>query len=269
MNLAAMVITLNEEANIGRTLQALDFVSHVLVIDSGSTDRTIDIVKSFSNTEIIHREFDTFADQCNFGLMRLSSEWILSLDADYIVPLKAKDRILKILHKNSESYDSYAFGFVYCIQGKPIRSALLPQRTCLYRRVKAHYLNIGHSHRVIVDGKSKRLRECLLHDDRKGMSCWLRNQIKYQMSEAVMLRSTSSTKLGIPDLVRKHTPFAPISSFLLCMLKGGIFEGIAGLLYAYERLVAESILYLYLHSDGEVKTSEGRHFKTLHTLLKS
>lgn len=187
-NLAAMIITYNEEANISRTLRALAFLSHVLVIDSGSTDRTRDIVKSFANTEIMHRDFDTFADQCNFGLKYLKVEWVLSLDADYIVTKKAESDILDVVTRNSDLVDACSFRFLYCIHGKPIRSALLPRRTCLYRRNKANYVNIGHGHRVVIDGNTKSLDTHLLHDDQKGIDIWFGNQLRYQMSEALMLK---------------------------------------------------------------------------------
>ena len=66
--LSAMIITYNEEANIYRTLHSLRWLSFVLIVDSGSTDQTLSIVSEFANTRVIYRKFDTFANQCNFGL---------------------------------------------------------------------------------------------------------------------------------------------------------------------------------------------------------
>src|ERR1700677_4006163 len=80
-----MILTLNEEANIGRTLTKLRWARRILIIDSGSTDRTLQIVRQFSQAEVIRRDFDTAAAQCNFGLSHIESDWVLSLDADYVL----------------------------------------------------------------------------------------------------------------------------------------------------------------------------------------
>ena len=80
-----MILTLNEEANIGRTLAKLTWARRILVIDSGSTDRTLEIVRQHPQAVVIRRDFDSAAAQCNFGLTHIDSEWVLSLDADYVL----------------------------------------------------------------------------------------------------------------------------------------------------------------------------------------
>src|SRR5262245_31635858 len=80
-----MVLTYNEAPNIGRTLEKLTWAHRVLVIDSFSTDETLAIAKRFPNVDVLQRRFDSFAGQCNFGLAHVDSEWVLSLDADYVL----------------------------------------------------------------------------------------------------------------------------------------------------------------------------------------
>ena len=79
-----LVLTYNEEANIGRTLGRLPWAERVVVVDSYSTEATIDIATSYDNVDLVQREFDHFADQCNYGLEQIDTEWVLSLDADYV-----------------------------------------------------------------------------------------------------------------------------------------------------------------------------------------
>ena len=78
-----LILTYNEAPNLERTLGQLTWAKRIVVIDSYSTDETLQILKSFPQVEIHQREFDSFARQCNYGLQFISSEWVLSLDADY------------------------------------------------------------------------------------------------------------------------------------------------------------------------------------------
>lgn len=249
-HLSALIITHNEEVNISRVLKSIEWIPEVLIVDSGSTDRTIELVNDFNNTRLIYRKFDNFANQCNFGLSQLSSDWVLSLDADYVLSVDLSREIISTLNRDIQShlYQAYRIGFRYCINGKPIRSGLLPPRTCLYERKLAGYINVGHGHKVIIDGKTGSLKNKIFHDDRKPLKKWFENQQKYQLTEAIMLRERRSKELPSQDLIRKHTCLTPFLAFIMCIaLRKGFLDGKEGLIYAFQRLVAESLLYLYLH----------------------
>ena len=82
-DITPMVITYNEATNIARTLDQLVWAGRIVVIDSGSTDETIEIIRSYPQAEVIYRPFDDFASQCNFGIAQVATTWVMSLDADY------------------------------------------------------------------------------------------------------------------------------------------------------------------------------------------
>src|ERR1700682_1764332 len=83
-DLSALVLTFNERENIARTLTALAWAKRVMIVDSGSTDGTIDLArKTRPDGGVVHRAFDTHAQQWNFGLDQLPTLWVLALDADY------------------------------------------------------------------------------------------------------------------------------------------------------------------------------------------
>jgi glycosyltransferase involved in cell wall biosynthesis len=82
LTLSVAIITLNEEANLGRTLASVRFADEVIVIDSGSTDRTVEIARSFPNTKVFYEEWKGFSSQKNSAIEKCTGEWILSLDAD-------------------------------------------------------------------------------------------------------------------------------------------------------------------------------------------
>src|SRR5216117_474170 len=83
--LSVLILTNNEAPNIGRTLDKLRWARRVVVVDSFSTDSTCDIIRAHANAEVRQRHFDNHANQWNYGLTQVESEWVLSLDADYQV----------------------------------------------------------------------------------------------------------------------------------------------------------------------------------------
>ena len=246
-----LLLTWNETANISRTLAALQWLSDILVIDSGSTDGTLEVLAAHPNVRVVHREFDSFAGQCNFGLDRISSEWVLSLDADYGVPPELAHSMRSLLERADRDHlAGFSLPFRYCIDGRPLRGSLLPPRTCLYRTLSGRYRDEGHGHRVVIQGEVAPLALPLLHDDRKPLERWLASQQKYLRIEAANLLGTPSRRLSWVDRLRKHTPLSPLAALTFCLLlRGGLLDGRTGLLYALQRTYAELLLVLMLHEE--------------------
>jgi glycosyltransferase involved in cell wall biosynthesis len=175
--LTALLITHDEAANIGRALSLLTWVGRVIVLDSGSTDATLQICSDFPNVEVHHRPFDSFAEQCNYGLGLVESPWCLSIDADYSVPPHTARALQMAIER--DDHDGFYVPLTYCVAGRPLRRAILPPRMVLFRTRSARYEQDGHAHRVIVRGRIGRLPESILHDDRKSFQRWLRSQERY------------------------------------------------------------------------------------------
>ena len=240
-----LILTYNEAPNISRTLEKLTWARQIVIIDSYSTDETLEIIQSYPQVEIFQKEFESFANQCNYGLSKIHTPWVLSLDADYII---SKELIaeLQALPENDE-VNSYTVPLKYCIFGKPLRGTLLPPRKVLYRREKAHYQNDGHAHQVIVQGESKILSSPIYHDDRKPISRWLWAQNRYMILEVKKLRETPNSELTLGDRLRKQKIVAPFIILFYCLIiKGGIFDGWRGWYYALQRMLAEILLAIHL-----------------------
>jgi glycosyltransferase involved in cell wall biosynthesis len=244
-SITPLILTYNESSNIERTLQSLTWAKKIVVIDSCSTDNTLDILSSYPQVEIFQRKFDSFANQCNYGLSKITSEWVLSLDADYILTPELINE-LKTFHVESH-INSYSAKFKYCIFGKPLRGTLLPPRKVLYRREKATYKDDGHAHRVFVEGDSAMLFGCIYHDDRKPLSRWLWAQDRYMVIEVRKLLETPISELSWGDKIRRQKILAPLIILLYCLiLKGGILDGWHGWYYAFQRVLAEILLGIRL-----------------------
>jgi glycosyltransferase involved in cell wall biosynthesis len=241
--ITALVLTHNEEDNIGRTLAALRWVRRILVIDSGSSDRTLEIIRRFPQAEVVTRAFDSFAGQCNFGLSLVGSRWVLSLDADYVV----SDTLFHEIEKLSPTKDIIGFraSFIYRVYGRDLRSTLYPPRTVLYQKDKAKYRDEGHGHRVQIVGTVAHLRAPIYLDDRKPLPRWFANQKKYATLEADYLLQTPRASLGLSDRIRLLAWPAPILVFLYTLIvKRCAFDGWAGWLYVLQRTLAEIVIAL-------------------------
>jgi glycosyltransferase involved in cell wall biosynthesis len=203
MNLAditPLILTYNEAPNIGRVLSYLEWADQIIVVDSYSGDETIDILSSYPQVKLFQRQFDTHAQQWNYGLDQISTEWVLSLDSDYLIlpHLRAEIEALP----QHPSMDGYFAPFKYCVLGKPLRGTILPPRQVLFRKQRSHYIDDGHTQLLQVDGVSAMLQASIYHDDRKPLSRWLWAQSRYMVIEAKKLLETPDQELSWGDRIR-------------------------------------------------------------------
>ena len=249
-SITPLILTYNEAPNIGRILQRLTWAKRIVVIDSYSTDETLEILRSFPQVEVYQREFDTAANQDNYGLDQITTEWALSLDADYLLTDELIEELKNL--RPQDSVNAYWGRFKYCVFGKTLRGSLYPPRRILYRREKARYEDDGHTQRVRVEGQTAWLSSYVLHDDRKTLSRWLKSQDRYMLLEVEKLRQTPREKLSMIDAMRRSKILAPFAVMFYCLIiQRGILDGWAGWYYALQRTLAEILLAIRL-TEGEV-----------------
>jgi glycosyltransferase involved in cell wall biosynthesis len=240
-----MIPTLNEEANIERTLSKLTWAKRILIVDSGSTDRTVELARRYPQVDILYRAFDTAANQCNFGLQHIGSEWVLSMDADYVLSDELVSE-LKELRPEAE-IGGFSVEFVYRIYGRPLRGSLYPSRVVLYRRDNAVYRDEGHTQRVQISGEIGKLTGEIYHDDHKTMDRWFASQLRYANLEVGRLLTVERSGLDFMDRLRLMIVPAPFVAFLYALIwKGCLFDGLPGWYYAFQRLCAEVLMSIKL-----------------------
>lgn len=240
-----MILTLNEEANIERTMAKLTWARRILVIDSGSTDRTIEIVRQYPQAVVIRRDFDSAAAQCNFGLTHVDSKWVLSLDADYVLSDALISEIASL--RPTDNICGFWARFVYRIFGHALRASVYPPRAVLYRRSAAAYVDEGHTQRVRIEGELLQLNDPIYHDDRKPISRWFSSQARYAALEASHLLTRDVSKLGRVDRLRLLILPAPVLMFFYVLfIKRCLLDGWSGWYYTFQRVCAEMMLSIEL-----------------------
>ena len=241
----AVVLTFNEAANLRRTLSRLAGVGRVVVVDSGSTDATVAIAGEYPNVEVFERRFDTHAQQWNYGLSLVRTEWVLTLDADYVLTLELEQELCELAP--AADCAGYWVHFAFCIHGREIRGNLYPPRLALFRREAGVYVQDGHTQVLKLQGRAGWLGGRLRHDDRKPLSAWMQAQCRYADLEVAKLRERGAEGLGFADRVRSWIVPAPVLvCFYTLFVKGVVMDGWAGWFYAMQRVVAELVLSLRL-----------------------
>ena len=242
-----LILTYNEAPNIARTLDSLRWATEIVVVDSFSTDDTAQIAATFPNVRVVQRAFDSHRNQWNFGLKEtgISTHWVLALDADYIINADLVNELRQL--QPAEETVGYRAPFIYCISGKRLHSGIYPPVTVLYRAADANYIQDGHTQRISINGQIEDLRSPILHDDRKPLGRWFESQKRYTKLEAQKLRAADPAELSFLDRMRRWPLIVPPLALFYCLVvRAGIFDGWAGLYYAFQRTVAELMLSVYL-----------------------
>jgi len=229
--LTAVVITHNEEENIGRCLKSVrELVDEIVVVDSGSTDKTIEIAKKFG-AKIYSRKFDNFAGQRNYSIEKANGEWIISLDADEVVTKALAKEI-----KNSIQDTQYLAFFIprrNIIFGKEIKHARWSpdKHIWLFKKSKAKFVGKIHEE-VKVNGNVGDLINSKIHYSHKNVGEFLAMLTNYTEFEAEKL-----VKSGKKFEIVKMLYFAKRSFIGRYFYKRGFLDGWQGFTLSYLRAV--------------------------------
>jgi glycosyltransferase involved in cell wall biosynthesis len=240
-----LIITYNEAPNIARTLDRLVWARRIVVVDSGSTDETVEIVRSYPQAEVLQRPFDDCASQWNFGNSQVAGGWILSLDADYELSEALVAEIGTL--RPAPTTSGYRAQFVYRMFGRALRGSLYPPRIVLYRKDKSHYRNEGHTQQLVVSGEVLPLAGTIFHDDRKPIARWFSSQRQYARREADYLLASDRRSLTRTDRIRLAAWPAPLAVLVYTLVvKRCLLDGWPGWYYALQRVCAETMIALEL-----------------------
>jgi len=261
-SVSVLILTYNEEDNLSRCLRSVSFAKDVVVFDSFSTDRTLEIAKR-AGARVFQRQFDNYGAQREAARTQVDwqSAWLLVVDADEEVDDDLRQEILTVTAAPT-SHAAFRVRRKDHFMGKWIRHATL-YPSWFVRLVKPDQVSYGtravHEYPE-VDGTVGALRGHLIHRSfGKGVEAWLHKHNRYSTMEAEETVRTLGSRsvdwealLPGADPVRRrralkalsmHVPFRPTLRFLyMYLLRGGILDGVEGLTYCrllsmYEHLI--------------------------------
>lgn len=236
--LSVIIIAQNEADNIRACLESVDWADEIIVVDSGSTDATVEICREL-NAQVYVHDWPGFGRQKNRALNYASKEWVLSLDADERVTPGLREEICDTL-RNAQD-DGYEIPRLSSYCGRYMRhSGWHPDYVLrLFRRGKGRFSDDLVHERVLVDGRTGRLHGNLLHEAFRDLEAVLQKVDRYSSAGAEMMRQkgrratlTGAVLRGLWSFVRTY------------FLRGGFLDGREGFMLAVSN--AEGTYYRYL-----------------------
>jgi len=238
MKISATIITHNEERNLPRAIESLRCADEIVVVDSGSSDRTVEIAEKLG-ARVVDSPWPGYANQKNLAAERAEHDWILSLDADESVS-EALEAEIWHLKKNGAEFDAYTMPRMARYLGRWIRhSGWYPDRKVrLYHRAKATWEGEYVHESVKVAGTLGHMEGNLLHFTCDSLSEHIKTMDRYTTLAAEQLVA-SNQKVTWGRLILEP----PWTFFNTYVMKAGYLDGVEGLAIANMAAVYNFLKY--------------------------
>jgi len=250
---SVIVLTLNEEPNIGRCLASVAWAAQAVVVDSGSSDRTVPLARA-AGVEVVEHSWLGYSTQREYALRlpTLRHDWVYFVDADEWVSPQLATEIA------GQLADPRCAGFAHRLRlifmGTWIRHCGWYSGSKVVRLVDRRYTKYDGSlvgERACVDGPVGRLYNDIVDEDHKGLAAWLHKHVQYAELECERRGSTPSLperlralrhdrgsrplfRSILRDLVFPGMPAKPVTLFLyMYVARLGFLDGVAGLRFCF------------------------------------
>lgn len=225
---SAFIICCNEEKNIERCLESIRWCDEIVVVDSGSTDRTVEIARRFTD-KVHQRSWPGFVAQKQFALSQCQCDWVLNIDADEVVSPELRTEIQRELAQPANSADGFLLSrVVFYMNRWWRRGGWYPEyRLRLCRRNKTTWGGDDPHEKAIVQGEVRKLGGELQHFTYSNLSSQVNTLNKFSQTAAETMHRKGERFAFHKLFVRPLSRF-----FKFYFLKGGLREGLPGFIVA-------------------------------------
>ncbi|SEM20438.1 Glycosyltransferase involved in cell wall bisynthesis [Chryseobacterium taichungense] len=230
MNVSGLIITYNEEKNIQEVLECFDFCDEIIVVDSFSTDKTVEIAQKFPKVRVIQNRFEDFTKQRNIALDAAKNDWVLFLDGDERITAPLKKEIIEELKKPVPK-DAYYFYRKFYFAEKPIHysGTQTDKNFRLFRKSKARYITGKKVHETLhVNGTTSEMKNKLLHFSVNDYESYKTKMIHYGVLKGQELAARGKKYNRITQYSKTAFKF-----FKAYILRLGILDGKEGYQLSY------------------------------------
>ncbi|OGW79517.1 MAG: hypothetical protein A3G33_06890 [Omnitrophica bacterium RIFCSPLOWO2_12_FULL_44_17] len=201
--ISIVIIAKNEEAKIAECLESVTWAKEIVVIDDVSTDRTVEIVKRYTD-KVFTRKMEIEGVQRNFSIEKATQEWILSIDADERVSPELAVNIAQAVSKNDSEISAYAIPVKTFIGKRWIaHSGYYPAtKMRMFRKNKFRYEEVAVHPRALLDGKREFLKGDIIHYGFKDLAHFI-NKLNVQTTQEAEKWILDGRKVGLFNSLRK------------------------------------------------------------------
>ncbi len=243
--ISVTIITKNEELNIEDCLKSISWADEIIVVDSGSTDKTVEISKKYTN-KVFFKEWIGFADQKSYALSLANNKWVLSLDADERITEELKE---EILNKDLEEFDGYYIWRKNYFLNKEVKQCGWGNDFQLRLFVKSQTKltdRLVHEG-FVVDGKISKLKNQMIHlthTDLKKTFAKINDYSTLEAAEKVHRKKVN----GFTIILN------PLAAFLQhYFIRKGFLDGVHGLMVSINHAMTKLQVYMKMWELKNVK----------------
>jgi glycosyltransferase involved in cell wall biosynthesis len=246
---SACIITLNEEQNLDRCLASLDFIEDIIIVDSGSTDRTIEIAEKY-NVRLYYRRFDNYINQKNYAISLTKNNWVISLDADEELSLPLKNEILSIRFDHLSDAKGFSMPrLTYYLKQWIYHSGWYPNtQVRLFDKRAGEFAGLLVHETVQLQGKILKLKNPIHHYSYRSISDHLKYIDKYSTLFAIEM-----FKKGKKSSLCKAIGKSFYKFWWMYIFRLGILDGRAGIIVCILGSYYNFLKYLKLFEIGRDK----------------
>ena len=249
--LSATIITLNEEDNIRAALESVRWADEIVVLDSGSTDKTVEICKEFTD-KVYHQEWLGMNGQKAFAKEKATFDWLLNIDADERISDKLASEI-KIVLENGSEIDGFLIPRRVSYLGRWINhSGWYPDYTLrLFKKNKGRWAGTDPHDKVLVDGNLSYLKGDIHHYTYKNIEDHMNTMNRFTTVAAGEYEKKGKSA-GLFNLVLRP----PSTFFKKYILKQGFRDGLPGFVIAFSSAYYVFLKYIKLWELKNIKTGK-------------
>ena len=241
--ISACIITFNEEQAIEDCLKSVNWCDEIIVVDSGSTDQTVEICKSMC-CKVIYNKFVCFSSQRQFASNQASNDWILFIDADERITPSLIDEFKSITEEKIDEFIAFNIRFQTYVYGRLMRSCGLKneKHVRLYNRKHVSFSDHSVHESLTINGPVGLFRGYIVHLTYSDLQEHLEKLNRY-----TEIWSSEKVAKGKTTTIFKVVIQFPFKFLQFYIFKGGIIDGFTGFVYSFFHGVYGTMKYAKLY----------------------
>lgn len=250
-SISVVIITLNEEASLPRALDSVAWCEDIVVVDSGSTDRTVEIASARPNCRVTHQDFLGYGPQKRVAVEAAANDWVLSIDADEVLDTRLQEALQDWGRRARGDETAFWLTRQLNFMGRTFRHGKESRDRVvrLFDRTRANFNEAAIHERVVTDGPTGSLDGRLVHYSYRNLDEYFEKFNRYTslMARGMFDQGRSVSRAGLIA----RTPVVFLQYYLL---RGNLLNGFPGFVWSLLAAHYKTVKYLKLYELGADKS---------------